>query len=350
MDRGAVCSLGDYLSQMYGGSLSGWIVAVAIIGSGYSLMGGMWSITITDALQLILIIAGLLVLGYEILWTLGQGMPAAGLARVTHETPASFWRLADEPTFYRGRVIGRIDTGDCIAGQLAGARFDAARLLGQESARGLHSCYLAAGGYLAMGLMPILAGLSAGLLLDEVPEVGVLTIISNQLLSPTFHILFLLAIVSAVLSTMVSAIMAPASVLAHNLLEPIVLRGAANSQRELQLQRVSVMLITAASVALALSGQRAFELVEGAYAMSLVGMFVPFVVGIYIPSVPKLAAIASMLVGTGCWLVHVIMDWEHFAEPFAAWPIPHELIDTGFRPWSSGCFVYCVAAVLKFAL
>ncbi len=167
-------ALATILSQMYGGSLSGWIVAVAIIGSGYSLMGGMWSITITDALQLILIIAGLLVLGYEILWTLGQGMPAAGLARVTHETPASFWRLADEPTFYRGRVIGRIDTGDCIAGQLAGARFDAARLLGQSPARGLHSLLPRSRWLIGDGLDANPGRIVGWLLLDEVPEVGCL--------------------------------------------------------------------------------------------------------------------------------------------------------------------------------
>ncbi len=53
-----------------------WIVIVAIVGSGYSLMGGMWSITITDALQLLLIIVGLLILGYEILMSVGQGRPA----------------------------------------------------------------------------------------------------------------------------------------------------------------------------------------------------------------------------------------------------------------------------------
>lgn len=331
-------ALATILSQMYGGPLSWWIVAVAIIGSGYSLMGGMWSITITDALQLILIIAGLLVLGYEILWTLGQGMPGAGLSRVAQETPASFWRLADEPTFTADVLsavsilviasLGNLPVQDLMQ-----------RVFSAKSPRvACTACYLAAGGYLAMGLMPILAGLSASLLLNEVPEVGVLTIISNQLLSPTFHILFLLAIVSAVLSTMVSAIMAPASVLAHNLLEPIVLRGEANPQRELQLQRVSVILITAASVCLALSGQRAFELVEGAYAMSLVGMFVPFVAGIYIERLPKRAAIASMLLGTGCWLVHVIMGWEHFAEPYVAWPIPHELIDTALSAMVFGLF------------
>ena len=80
------------------------------------------------------------------------------------------------------------------------------------------------------------------------------------------------------------------------------------------LQRLSAVMITAAATALALSGQRAFELVEGAYAMSLVGMFVPFVVGIYVERLPKQSAIASMLVGTASWFVHVLFGWEHFAQ------------------------------------
>lgn len=322
-------ALATILSQMYGGSQNVWIIAVAIIGSGYSLMGGMWSITITDALQLVLIVVGLLMLGCEIVWALGQGVLDVGWTRLANETPATFWRLADPPTFTADVLsaasilviasLGNLPVQDLMQ-----------RVFSAKSPRvACTACYLAAGGYLAMGMLPILAGLSAGLLLTEVPESGVLTVISQQLLSPAMSIVFLLAIVSAVLSTMVSAIMAPASVLAHNLLEPVMLRGETDPRRALQLQRGSVLVITAASVVLALSGQRAFELVEGAYAMSLVGMFVPFVVGIYVERLPKMAAIASMLVGTVCWLVHIVMAWEHFAEPVAqAWRVPHELVDT----------------------
>ncbi len=96
----------------------------------------------------------------------------------------------------------------------------------------------------------------------------------------------------------------------------------------LLLQRLGVLLITAASIALALSGRSAMELVEDAYAMSLVGMFVPFVIGIYAKQVSSRAAIASMLVGIASWLVHVVQGWEGFAEPWSPIPIPHELIDT----------------------
>lgn len=336
-------ALATILAQLYGGSFSLWIVAIAVIGSGYALMGGMWSITITDSLQLILIVVGLVVLGYEIISAVGQGAIDSSWSRVAHETPASFWRLADPETFSADMwtavsvlvvaSLGNIPVQDLMQ-----------RVFSAKSPRvACAACYLAALGYFAMGLLPILAGLSAKLILPELPEAGVLTLISSKLLSPALSILFLLAIVSAVLSTMVSAIMAPASVLAHNLLEPLVLNAEDSaelkSRRALRLQRISVIAITAASAALALSGQRAFELVEGAYAMSLVGMFVPFVVGIYIERLPKHAAIASMLVGTGCWLVHIVMDWEHFAQPVArGWHVPHELVDTGL---SALAFVAC---------
>ncbi len=283
-------ALATILLQMYGGSMTGWIIIVAIIGSGYSLMGGMWSITLTDALQLVLIVVGLLVLGYEILSTLGQGVVGAGLARVAQETSPEFWRLADPPTFTADVLkacsilviasLGNLPVQDLMQ-----------RVFSAKSPRiASAACYLAAGGYLAMGMLPILAGLSAALLLPQVPEEGVLTIISGQLLSPSLSLLFLLAIVSAVLSTMVSAIMAPASVLAHNLLEPWWLGkdepSSSREQRALRLQRWSVVAITTASVLLAASGRTAFELVEDAYAMSLVGMFVPFVVGIYREHLP----------------------------------------------------------------
>jgi Na+/proline symporter len=325
-------ALATILSQMYGGSMPWWIVIVAIIGSGYSLMGGMWSISITDTIQLVLIIVGLLVLGFEILSSVGQGMLGAGLHRVVMETPPEFWRLADPPTFSADVLsavsilviasLGNVPVQDLMQ-----------RVFSAKSPRvAATACYLAAVGYLAMGLLPILAGLAARLLLVDVPEEGVLTIISGQLLSPALSILFLLAIVSAVLSTMVSAIMAPAAVLAHNLLEPLVLKSGDKSQqherRALLLQRLGVVVITAASIALALSGRSAMELVEDAYAMSLVGMFVPFVIGIYRQNVPPRAAIASMLVGIVSWLVHVVCGWDYFAEPLTPWLIPHELIDT----------------------
>ena len=59
----------------------------------------MWSITITDTLQLLLIIVGLGLLGYEILAVLGQGAIGAAWPRLIAGTPPSFWRLADDESY-----------------------------------------------------------------------------------------------------------------------------------------------------------------------------------------------------------------------------------------------------------
>lgn len=327
-------ALATILSQLYGWDVNRWIIIVAIAGTSYSLMGGMLSITWTDTIQLILIIIGLALLGCEVLETLGSGSLSAGLGRIQSEAPDGHWRLANPGTFSRDLLVvfsaltigslGNLPVQDLMQ-----------RVFSAKSSRvASASCYVAAVGYLAMGLLPMGVGLAANLLLDDVPEEGVLTEIAHRLLSGPSLIIFLLAVVSAVLSTIVSAVMAPASVLAHNLLEPIVAArtagGQLSHQQALLLQRGSVIAVAAASVLLALSDRGAYELVQDSYAMSLVGMFVPFVVGIYKKSAPALAANSSLVVGIASWFLHTVMGWESFAQPLFGdrFPVPHELVDT----------------------
>ena len=320
----------------------GWIVIVAVGGTGYALMGGMWSITWTDALQLVLIILGLIVLGYEILHTLGDGSLVTGLERLRTDPPAGHWRLADPETFSQDVLAALSALAIGALGNLP-VQDLMQRVFSARSPRvATIACFLGAVGYLLMGLLPIGTGLAAGMLLSEVPEEGVVSAIAVKILSPPLLIIFLLAIVSAVLSTIVSAVMAPAAVLAHNLIEPALTAryGQLSTRRALLLQRGCAVAVAAASILLALSGQGAYELVQASYAMSLVGMFVPFVVGIYATSAPPMAANASLLVGIGSWLLHLVMGWEHFLEPFVPdhLPIPHELVDTAL---SAVAFTIC---------
>jgi Na+/proline symporter len=167
-------------------------------------------------------------------------------------------------------------------------------------------------------------------------------VIAQRFLSTPLLIVFLLAIVSAVLSTIVSAVMAPAAVLGHNLLEPLIAArwGSLTPVQSLRLQRLCVVLIAVAATALALSGAGAYELVEDAYAMSLVAMFVPFVAGLASRRPPPAAGLAALVVGISSWGVHTLLGWEHFLN--SDWPVPHELIDTGLSGVAFG--IACVGA------
>ncbi|MGN6545038.1 MAG: sodium:solute symporter family protein [Aureliella sp.] len=336
-------ALATILSQIYGLGVSQWIILIAIGGTGYAMMGGMWSITWTDTLQLVLIVLGLVVVGFEILTTLGEGSVGVGMMRLRMDSPPSHWRWAEHETYTKDMLaaisalaigaLGNLPVQDLMQ-----------RVFSARSPRVASlACYLGAAGYLAMCLLPVATGLAAGLILAKVPEQGVMTAVASQLLSPPLLIIFLLAVVSAVLSTIVSAVMAPAAVLAHNLLEPLIVasHGPLTQRQELRLLRGSAVAVAGASVALALSGQGAYELVQSSYAMSLVGMFVPFMAGIYLKSLPPLAANLSMAVGIASWFVHVVMGWDYFFEPHlgGSLPIPHELVDTGL---SAVAFLACL--------
>lgn len=306
-------------------------------------MGGMWSVTWTDVLQMVLIVLGLVILGFEILWQLGNGSLALGWLRLRFESDPAMWMLASGPevkaevmvavTALAIGSLGNLPVQDLMQRICSAASDRVAR----------RACLLAAIGYLCMGMLPILAGLAANQLLGIVPANGVLTALAQRLLSPALLLVFVLAVVSTVLSTVVSAVLAPAAVLSQNLLLPLRLRfGLLQSEpARLGMQRVCVIMIAAASVVLALSGSDAYTLVESSYSLSLVGTFAGFAFGLYRHTAPRVAALASMVVGVGLWLLHVCQGWEYFLQPIVdrnssieilqiLAVIPHELGDTLF--------------------
>jgi Na+/pantothenate symporter len=161
---------------------------------------------------------------------------------------------------------------------------------------------------------------------------GVIVMVAAKLLNPFLMLIFFLAIVSAVLSTIVSAVMAPAAVLAHNLIAPAwqTHRGQPLSQTSLlRLQRGAIAAVTALSAILAWSGEGAYELVMGSYSMALVSLFVPFVLGIHWKSLPPHAAWLAMGFGIGTWTLHFVNGWDMFLSPWLepqGVEIPHELV------------------------
>jgi Na+/proline symporter len=165
------------------------------------------------------------------------------------------------------------------------------------------ACFWAAGGYLVFGLFPIGMGLLATHVLPDT-STGVVMGIANKLLLGPWMVIFVLAVVSAVLSTIDGAILSPAGVLAQNLLPA----GVRERWGTVPVNRAAVVLVALCSLATAFSGKAAYSLLEEAYSLMLVGLLVPLLGGLWFPRRPPSAAIASMLVGTGLWLPHLWLD------------------------------------------
>ena len=288
-----------------------WLVAVVAV--GYTLMGGMWSVTLTDAFQISLVLIGLVVLGWTTLVTLGDGSILSGLARLWADTPpemrepiptGSIQLLFEWLAVFAVGALGNIPGQDLMQ-----------RIFSARSARtAVNACY--AGGilYIIFGLIPVTLGLAGRILTPDSLEHAILPALARSFLEPIPTVIFTVVLASAVLSTIDSAILSPASVLSQNVLE-YVNRGFFSP---LTLTRIAVVIVTMASLGFAFAGESAYTLLEDAYELPLVGMFVPLAMGLYRKPDSAMPAIASMLVGLGLWLIHYFADWSYFFEPWTS--------------------------------
>ncbi|EMI19488.1 Na+/solute symporter [Rhodopirellula maiorica SM1] len=329
-------ALAQLLEVFFGIPREWGIVAVATIGTGYTLLGGMWTITWTDAIQMSFILLGLLLLGHAILAHLGDGSIIEGVSVMQTEIDESRWRIADPPTFWRDTMVAISALAIGALGNLPMQDLMQRIFSAKSDKVAARACLWASAGYLLMGVLPVGTGMAAHLLLPraEGDLDGVVILVASKLLNPVLLLVFFLAIVSAVLSTIVSAVMAPSAVMAHNLVEPLWRKASSNPPTQhglLQLQRGAIVLVTAASAWLAYRGEGAYELVQGSYSMALVSLVVPFLIGLRFDNIPSLAAKLAMLFGITVWSLHMLLGWEVFFEPWLeayGMPLPHELAGT----------------------
>jgi len=52
------------------------------------------------------------------------------------------------------------------------------------------------------------------------------------------------------------------------------------------------------------------------YLLTMVGLFIPLMLGLDSRPSSGLAANASMLVGTGIWGLHFVLEWDFFLQPW----------------------------------
>ncbi len=301
-------ALGSMLELFFGVDRALAIALVAAVGTGYTLLGGMWSVTLTDALQLALLCVGLGVLAGAVLGELGG--PAAGLARIAAETPPE--RLQPIPFddlapllawlgLFCAGALGNLPGQDLLQRVFSARSGDVAR----------RACLVAGVAYLAFGSIPLLLGLASGLLAPDAPDRAILPRLAGLFLSPALAVVFALTLMSAVLSTIDSAILAPSAVLAQNLLQRTRLARVG----ALRLDRIAVGAIAAASLGVAWVGENAYALLEGAYEIGLVSLLVPLAFGLRSRRGGERAALLAMSVGTGAWLLHGALGWDWFGGP-----------------------------------
>lgn len=285
--------------EVFWGVPLGWGVAgAAAVACGYTLIGGMWSVTLTDAAQVALLVIGVALLGWEVLGALGGAGAGDTLAAATTSAQRAWI-----PTESAAALLGWLDLlliG--TLGNLAGTDLMQRVFAARSAAIARRACLASGVAYVAIGLVPAFLGLAAHALLPAGDGRSVIPALAQAVMGPVGVVVLVLALVSAILSTLDSALLAAASVLAHNVVRPWVPARVST----IALTRAWVILGAGLSVALALAGESAYSLLESSYAMTLAGPFVPLALGLRWSRGGERAAVASLTIGYGVWLLEAV--------------------------------------------
>jgi Na+/proline symporter len=255
---------------------------------------------VTDAVQGIALIMGLLLLLCLVLEA-GGGVEAAaahfkpeqlgffGSAEKSGPETLEQWAIP---------ICGSVLSQELVARVLASRSPEVAR----------RSCIYGGLLYLSVGLIPVTIGLFGMQLLPGLKEPEqILPMLAQQYLHTVFYVIFAGALISAILSTVDSALLAASALLSHNLIVPML-----NIQRDAAKVNIARTMVLASGIiafALALNAGRVYTLVEEASAFGSAGIFTVVMFGLFTSFGGAISAGVTLASGMLAWVVgHHVLD------------------------------------------
>jgi len=296
-------AMGLILNVVTGMEVWQGVVISALVVTFYTYVGGMWAISVTDFIQSVIIIGGLLVLAINL------SVKAGGVSVVLSETHPETFRFLPDSNFkdiviYIGAWsvlgLGSIPSQDVFQRVMSSGSVNTA----------VRSCYIAAFMYLTIALLPLFISLCVKHLYPEFATGDAQLALPSMVLSHAtmpVQILFFGSLLSAIMSTTSSAILAPAAIFSENLVKPFA-RGRLSDKQLLMVTRVSVLGFGILATIMATLRSNIYELVGESSILSLVSLFAPLVFGLYWKRSTATGALLSMVLGTFTWFVFERME------------------------------------------
>lgn len=316
-----VTALGVVFNVLSDGALSipvGMVIGVISI-LAYTLFGGMWSVAITDFIQMIILVAGLAILAVF------AGNQAGGAKQVIDlAISRDMFNFLPEPNakdvmFFIAAAItmmlGSIPQQDVFQ-----------RVMSADSERSATRGSVIGGVcYIVFAFVPMFLVVSALLIMPE--KANQLIAEDPQKVLPTLvmermpfimQVLFFGALLSAIKSCASATLLAPSVTFTENIWRQF--KPFHGDKSELKAMRVTVLVFSGLvlAYAIAMQGTSIYEMVSGAYQVTLVGAFVPLLCGLYWPRATTQGAVFSIVLGVTAWLLFVTTPaGEHFPAQLA---------------------------------
>ena len=273
------------------------VVISACVVTFYTYIGGMWAISITDFIQSIIIIIGLAVLAFIL------ADKAGGVMTVLNDVPRE--NLKFFPKLEWKEVTTYLAAWSVLGiGSLPSQDIFQRTMSSNSATTAVRSCFIAAFLYLTIAMLPLFISLCTKQLYPSQISGDYQLALPNMVLAHTtlpIQILFFGSLLSAIMSTTSSAILAPAAIFSENLLKPLA-KEKFNDTQLLFLARISVLLFAGIATVMACMRSNIYELVGESSVLSLVTLFAPLMLGLYWKRASSVGAMASMIGGLLAWI------------------------------------------------
>jgi Na+/proline symporter len=299
-----VTALGLVFNLLSNGVISlelGMVIGVASI-LAYTLFGGMWSVAITDFIQMIILVVGLSVLAVYASNQAGGADKVLALA--VSQDMFKFWpepHMKDILFFFASAItimLGSIPQQDVFQRVMSANSIKAATH-GPVIGGVCYILFAFVPMFLVVSAMIIMPEQAAALIADD-PQKVLPTLVMTQM-PFVMQVLFFGALLSAIKSCASATLLAPSVTFTENIWRQF--HPHQSDQQELRAMRVTVLVFSVfvLGYAIRMQGTSIYEMVSGAYQVPLVGAFVPLTFGLYWKRATTQGAIFALTLGLLTW-------------------------------------------------
>jgi SSS family transporter len=310
-----ITALGLVFNVVSGGDIEKetgmWIGSITIL--IYTFFGGMWAVAVTDLIQMVIIVIGMLYIGGSI-----SGMVGGVGVVFDHARQAGkfeFWPALDLKSLLAFTAAWVTMMFGSIPQQDVFQRVQSAK----TEKIAVWASVLGGVLYFFFAFVPMFLVYSATLIdpkmvaemIDTDPQLILPRLVLEH--APLFaQVMFFGALLSAIKSCASATLLAPSVTFTENILKPML--GKMTDRKLLLSMRMVTLVFTLLVTIYAINSKASiFKMVENAYQVTLVAAFVPLVCGLFWKRATNQGALAAIFCGLAMWLTLLLVGGE---DPF----------------------------------
>lgn len=253
----------------------------------YTLLGGLMGDMITDVVQAVVIVFGLLLLLYVVM------AEVPSFSQVWNNIPREKFSLVGPGESW----LARADRwaipilGSLVAQEIVSRIFSA-----KSKKVAVQACYASGFIYLALGFVPVFLGLIGPQLVEVQGDTEQFLIqLASQKLSPVLLGIFAGALISALLATIDSILLSVGALVSHNFLLPLF--RIKRQKVKLNVSRWVVLSAGLTAYLLATKSEGIYDLLEMASSFGTSGILVITLMGLWTPMGQQNTAVFTLIIG-----------------------------------------------------